>query len=309
MNTSSRMLSAIVIAMGCACRPAPAEPTSTPGDVAPDEAPSSVEPLALDCGPEVRVAAALTGPGAILLVGEMHGTTQMPEIVGRIACHAALGPEAEVILGLEMTSDNQPAVDAYLAGDGGDPAVAALLAAPHFASETKDGRNSAAMLELLASVRAWRAAGAPIEVVCFDAGPGIAATAAERDAAMAKTLVAALHERPGSTLVTLSGNVHNRTVPGVPWDAAFVPMGVHLREAFAKLVSLDFRSAGGTFWACMGEPGGEVRCGIAKMGGEDHGLDPFVEVHDAPDDKGFHGVLYVGPTTASEPAVPAPETK
>jgi hypothetical protein len=235
----------------------------------------------------------------------MHGTTQVPELVGRIACHAARAPGAEVILGLEMTTDNQAAVDAYLASDGTDPDVAALLASPHFASDMKDGRSSQAMQKLLASVRGWRSAGASIEVVCFDAGPGVAKTAAERDAAMAKTLATVHRERPGSTLVTLSGNVHNRTVPGVPWDAAFVPMGAHLREAFPGLVSLDFRSAGGTFWACMGTPGGESRCGVSLGKGRGRGPQPFVELHDARDDKGFDGVLYAGTTTASEPAVPA----
>jgi len=311
MNAQARILAAIPLVTSWACGPSPASTSSTnPADVsdaAPDDgaAPPPATPLALDCGLEVRGAAALTGPGSVLLVGEMHGTTQVPELVGRIACHAARAPNAEVILGLEMTADNQPAVDAYLASDGAQPAMAALLAAPHFASEMKDGRSSQAMVQLLASLRRWRSDGAPLEVVCFDAGPGVAKTSAERDAAMAKTLAAVHRERPGSTLVTLSGNVHNRTIPGVPWDAAFVPMGVHMREAFPKLVSLDFHSAGGTFWACMGTPGGESKCGVAKSGGEDQGAEPFVELYSTRDDKGFDGALYVGTSTASEPAVSA----
>lgn len=290
-----------ILATIAACRPAPAsEPSVAPVDQGP---PATTAP-AFDCGPEVRGAAALTGPGSVLLVGEMHGTTQVPEVVGRIACHAARAPEAEVILGLELPSDEQPAVDAYLASDGGEAAVASLLAAPHFASEMKDGRSSQAMQALLEAVRGWRAAGAPIEVLCFDVAANAAKTAAERDAGMARTLLAARRARAGSTLVTLSGNVHNRTVPGVPWDAAFVPMGVHVREAIPQLVSLDFRSAGGTFWACMGTPSGESQCGVAHSQGEDRGAEPFAELHAARDDKGFDGVLYVGPTTASEPAVP-----
>lgn len=137
----------------------------------------------------------------------------------------------------------------------------------------------------------------------------MAKTAAERDAAMAQILVAAQRARPGSTLVTLSGNIHNRTVPGVPWDAAYVPMGVRVSEAFPKLVSLDIGSAGGAFWACMSQPGGESLCGIARVRGEDRGAEPFVELHAARDDKGFDGVLYVGTMTASEPAVPAPASE
>ncbi len=304
MSSHTRTLATIFLVTSLACRPTAVEP-ATPGEGGSSVASDEAEPLALDCGPEVRGAAALTGRGSILLVGEVHGTTQVPELVGRIVCHAARAPEAKVILGVEITADNQAAVDAYLASDGADAADAALLAAPHFVSPTKDGRNSGAMHQLLVSVRGWRSAGAPIEVVCFDAGPGVAKTAAERDAAMAKTLTKIHGDRPGSTLVTLSGNVHNRTVPGVPWDAAFVPMGVHLREAFPKLVSLDFGSAGGTFWACLGTPGGKSKCGVAQSSGEDRGTEPFAELHAARDDKGFDGVLYAGTTTASEPAVPA----
>jgi hypothetical protein len=309
MPTRTGPLAMVLLAAGCTPKPMPA--AQPPTAIAEPEAgaPASIDPHPLDCGPEVRGAAALAVPGAVLLIGEMHGTTQAPEVVGRIACHAARTPGSDVILGVEITADNQPAVDAYLASDGAPPATAALLAAPHFASEMKDGRSSQAMLQLLDAVRRWRAAGASIAVVCFDAREGAASTSAERDAVMAEALVAAHHARPAVLLVTLSGNIHNRTVPGVPWDAAYVPMGVHMREAFPKLVSLDFRSAGGTFWACMGDPGGAVRCGTTKAGGEDRGPDPFVELHDARDDKGFDGVLYVGTTTASEPAVPAATTE
>ncbi len=257
----------------------------------------------LDCGGEVRGTAPLTGPGAILLVGEMHGTAQVPELVGRMVCHAADAHNATVILGLELASDNQQAVDAFLMGDGGDESVVALLEAPHFASSTKDGRNSAAMVNLLVSLRVWRAAGGRIIVVCFDAPAGRGTSAAARDEIMASTLLAAHRDRPMSTLVVLSGNIHNRTVPGVPWDASFVPMGAHLRQAFPALVSLDFRSAGGTFWACMGSPNGESTCGIHQGKGTDRGSNPFVELHGERDERGFDGVLYVGRTSASEPAV------
>lgn len=299
-------LAIVLLGLGCAPKPATTTATTTPPaheDPAPAPAP------AVDCGPAVRSAAAIAGPGAVVLVGEMHGTVQVPEAVGRIACHAALRPEGLVILGLEIATNDQPAVDAYLASDGTEPAVAALLRASHFTSDMKDGRSSKAMQQLLESVRRWRAAGAPIEVVCFDAIPNSYTTSAERDATMAKNLVAAHGAHPGATLVVLSGNIHNRTVPGVPWDAKYVPMGVHLREAFPSLVSLDFRSAGGTFWACMGSPGGETRCGVAQSQGEDRGPSPFVERLDARDDKGFDGVLYVGTTSASEPAVPAPASE
>lgn len=293
MSISSH--SGATVVLGIACAPKPAPTTHEPAGATP------VTPPPLDCGPAIQGAAAVTGPGTVLLVGEIHGTAQVPEAVGRIVCHAARRPGAEVILGLEITSDDQSTVDAYLASDGTDSAVTALMGAKHFARGMEDGRSSQAMLQLLASVRSWRAAGALIEVVCFDAGAGVAEAENQRDASMASTLVAAQRARPGATLVVLSGNLHNRTVPGTPWDPEHVPMGVHLREVFPQLVSLEFRSSGGRCWACMGSPDGEVRCGVNLVDGEDRGHEPFVE-RTARTEAGFDGVLYVGEVTASEPA-------
>ena len=62
-----------------------------------------------------------------LAISQRHG---VPELVGRIACHAARRPQADVILGLEMSADNQPVIDAYFASDGAEAAVDALRQVP-----------------------------------------------------------------------------------------------------------------------------------------------------------------------------------
>jgi hypothetical protein len=287
-----------------------------PKVVAPSDAPEAgsievqqVEPhetfadVAFECGPPVRGAEAIVKPGAVVLVGELHGTEQVPALVGALACHAAQQPAAKVVLGLEIGADDQAAVDAFVASDGGEPAVARLLEASHFASGMKDGRSSQAMLGLLDAIRQWRAQGASIEPVCFDAPPGVATSASERDAAMARTLIAARQAAPDAVVLVLTGNIHNRTVRGAPWDKDYVPMGAHVREAFSETISLDFRGAGGTAWVCMGKPGdGEPERGSAKMGGEDRGPEPFIELLQERNEYGFDGIAYVGPTTASAPA-------
>lgn len=52
---------------------------------------------------------------------------------------------------------------------------------------------------------------------------------------------------------------------------------------------------------------GRMACHAAlRSQGEDRGSEPFVERLDARDDEGFDGVLSVGATSASEPAVPTP---
>ncbi|MCH9684656.1 MAG: hypothetical protein K0V04_24690 [Deltaproteobacteria bacterium] len=259
----------------------------------------------MECGPSIEGATPLTEPGAVLLIGEMHGTNEAPEAVGRIACHAARRPERSVIVALEIAKDNQAAVDTFLASDGSSEARLAVLQAPHFVQPFKDGRSSAAMVDLLESIRGWRSQGAAIDVLCYDVNPGWHTTGVQRDAVMAESIVAARHAHATAALVVLSGNIHNRTKPGTPWDPAFVPMGVPVREAFPHTISLDFDSAGGTFWACMATPEGETKCGTAQGSGTERGSSAFVELFDEADDAGFDGTLYVGTTTASEPAVPS----
>jgi hypothetical protein len=194
---------ATVLLAGCAQKtaatpapPVPADAQSVAANETPAEPGRETEAPQIECGPPVRGAEAIAGPKAVLLVGEMHGTAQVPDAVGRIACHAAAAPEAEVMLGIEMAADNQDAVNTFLASDGTHDAVASLLGAPHFTADMKDGRNSEAMLQLLESVRTWKHGGANIDVVCFDAAEGSADNADARDAAMAHNLLAARKARP-----------------------------------------------------------------------------------------------------------------
>jgi hypothetical protein len=287
------------VAVGCA-----------PKAVAPSDAPEtgSIESQqpnpsddALECGPPVRGAEKIVRAGAVVLVGEMHGTEQVPATVGRLACNAAQQGTTTVVLGLEIGAENQPAVDAFLASDGGELAAAELLKASHFAFELKDGRNSQAMHGLLDAIRRWRSQGASIEAVCFDAAPGVATSASERDAAMARTLLDARQQHPAAVVLTLTGNIHNRTVRGAPWDKNYVPMGAHMREAFPETISLDFHSAGGTAWFCTGMSD-DLECGAGELDGEDRGTEPFIELLEERNELGFDGLLYVGSTTASPPA-------
>lgn len=297
------LAAALLALVACAAPRSAADAAPVPVDQpTPRVDPDPVVP-SLDCGDVVRGAEGLAGPGAVLLVGEMHGTKQMPALIGRIACHAALDAESEVTVGLEIPRSNQSAVDAYLRSDGAQEARASLLASSHFSGEWKDGRSSTAMVAVLESIRGWRASGASIDVLCFDADQGSYTTSMERDAAMA-SMLAAFHEASADrVLIVLSGNVHTRTRKGTPWDPEFIPMGMSLREVVPTLVALDFRSAGGSMWACMSSEDNEMNCGPAELRGSDRGDEAFVERFEEADDKGFDGIAYLGTATASEPAV------
>jgi hypothetical protein len=262
----------------------------------------------LDCPPLMRGAEPLVKAGAITLLGEMHGTEQAPATLAHLACHATQQPEAKgVIVALEIPSDNAQAVQAFLASDGGEAARTALLTASHFTDAAEDGRDSVAIVGVLEQVRAWRSKGVDVELVTFDIDSTKPVGGSERDAKMAENLAAAIEKRAGATVLVLTGNIHNRTKKGTPWDAEFVPMGLRLRDVGVQLHTLDMKMSGGSMWVCMAKPGEkEPTCGERNFKGQDQGEAPFVEFYAAPDENGFDGFYYVGAAVASPPANPGP---
>lgn len=65
-----------------------------------------------------------------ILVGEMHGTAQMPALFADLVCQAAATSGRPITVALEQNAGMQPAIDAFLKSDGGPRARASFLAAP-----------------------------------------------------------------------------------------------------------------------------------------------------------------------------------
>lgn len=63
----------------------------------------------------------------IVVLGEMHGTNEMPALFADAVCLTAQA--RSVVVALEQPSVDQAAVDAFLASDGGDEAKRAFLGA------------------------------------------------------------------------------------------------------------------------------------------------------------------------------------
>jgi len=265
---------------------------------------SSRTPVAPTCPSLPAGAENLVEPGAITLVGEVHGTVEAPAFFASLVCAAVLAAAAPgVIVGIEMPRSDQAAVDAFFAAESIAEARARLLAADHFTDRWRDGRDSESMVALLEDLRRWRASGAALTVVAFDVPAAVGMAAAARERAMAERLAIAVERHPGATVLVYTGNVHSRTVPGVPWDAELAPMGSLLRASFQRLRSLDFASAGGSTWACMTSAADEPTCGEHPQAGRDRGAHPFVELWSEPDAVGHDGIYYLGRISASPPAV------
>lgn len=267
----------------------------------------TTSPRLIPCDGAIPGSEALTAP--LVLVGEMHGSAEIPAAFGDLVCHALQRRPGETILvGLEIFSSAQGAIDAFLASDGGATARAALLEHEFWRREYQDGRSSRAMLALLDELRSHGAAGGRLAVRAFDA-PRYDSPS-DRDASMANTLSAAMDAlRPAQTLV-LVGNVHSRTLEGYPWDASatFVSMGALLRATHHELTALDVKAAGGTVWICNSADPKD--CGVRDQRAKNiGGATPRIELDGQPlSGSGYNGVLVMGELTASPPArTPATE--
>ena len=256
---------------------------------------ASAVPPAASCGPEVRGASAALRPGVLLILGELHGTREVPQLVGRLVCQA-VGLGAPVRLGLELPAAEQHRLDGYLASNGGPAARETLLAGEFWHQPFQSGKGSAAMMELIEQVRRLAQAEEDVRLFCFDSQPP------DRERRLADNLVKARAEWPRATVIVLTGNVHSRTTKGVPWDADYEPMGLHLVRAGTRLTSLNLSSSGGTAWFCTGNTAAE--CGEKPSRAEaDRGSEAFVELAAEPRTDGHHGIYYVGAVSASPPAV------
>lgn len=275
--------------------------------------------------PDVPGSEALLYAGRLVVLGELSGTEQGPRFVGALTCKA-LAAGMGVVVALELPRSSAPELEAFLTSQGQPSDRAALLASPAFTREWHDGRDSAALLELLERLRQWRQAGASVEVVAFD---DPSATRDFRDAAMADLLEPIRRSHLDRPMLVLIGNLHASTTPGRP-VAGYRPFSARLEEVGLRPVALQMAFGAGTFWGCD-MSGGGFGCGVHETRGwpppppptprtaEDRGtssagmgavgdpapatpLPPMAVRLGSTRSEGFDGLFWVGTVTASVPA-------
>lgn len=226
-----------------------------------------------------------------MIVGEMHGTAETPAGFAALVCLASVG--RTVTVAVEQPASDQPAIDAYLASDGGEAARAAFLAAPMWNQPVKDGRSSKACFELFEALRLMVREGKVSRVVAFQpvlAGPFDAA-GYERDMA---DLLRNAASKPGELVLALVGNVHAMRQPFGTGERAYMPAAGLLPGA--ETVTFNAVGDGGGYWACT--PAG---CGPQAGAPAAHHMRGIALLERQP----WSGTFYLGTaTTASPPAVP-----
>jgi hypothetical protein len=240
----------------------------------------------------------------VLLMGELHGTQEVPRFVAQSACQAAVAG-TPVTVGLELPVENQERVERFLASAGSEEDWLKLMEAPFWRSPFPDGRSSEAVANLLEQLRVLKAQGLDVRAFVFD-HPQLKGQV--REDAMAATVLQQVKAGPERFYMVVSGNVHPRTVQGLPWDRQYRPMGLLLSETLDEddVVALDMAYDSGSAWICAADPKaqeGRLECGVRPAKGRDNGDRPFIHLFDDVTRDGFHGVFYVGRVTASVPAV------
>jgi hypothetical protein len=233
--------------------------------------------------------------GATLLVGEIHGTWEIPMAVASLV-RQALATGNEVILCVEIPTTEQESIDRFLISDGEDRAIDDLLDTPFWVGQ--DGRASVGMFAMLELVRRLRSSGHEVHVHAIDfdwARQPADASAYYRDQTMAENLLQVRKNFPEAILITLAGNVHTRIAKGAPWDDQYAPMGWFVSQSLPDVVSFDIQISGGHAWVMTEQGEGE-----RAMSGKDQGDDPFFLI-DHTRETGYDGVFYIGRISAAKP--------
>lgn len=245
-------------------------------------------PPAADCT-EIAGTAPVLSAGRIVMVGEVHGTSEMPAEFLRLACNALQRGRA-VRVGLEMLDPNG-ALAAYIASSGDATARQALLAERHW-NGMRDGRSSLAWLGMIEALRSMRERGLPLSVFAlYDRS-----FTGSYDRVMAARLRQERTSHPDALILTYTGNVHSMLKRVAPFPE---PMGSLVADL--KPVAIVLSSDAGQSWSCMGG----AECGVNDWPAPPENGPPHV-ARTSPRKGVYTLQLNVGRITASPPAVPVP---
>jgi hypothetical protein len=137
----------------------------------------------------------------LLLIGELHGTREVPRLVASLL--VKLGEIGYQGLGLEVPHELRPALIGWADGRATEPPS-------FFRQPSRDGRGSIEVLQLVKDARALH-----MDVLCFDqSADQPARTWADRDRWMARNLLQQWSTlSAGTRVIAICGSLHARLAP------------------------------------------------------------------------------------------------
>lgn len=230
-----------------------------------------------------------------IVIGEFHGTNEMPQIFGDAVCHAS--KERPISVALEMPETDQQLINAYLASSGDFDAKQDFLKAQIWKNDFKDGRSSEAMFALFDRLRVFHAAGKIQSVIAFQ--PAQRVSNSKYEIAMAALIKK--HTPKGSLSLVFVGNVHAMRTKVAFGPKPYVAMAGHLPKK--STLTLNIVDGGGSAWACTGPK----KCGIITGQRPKQNSQRGVVI-EGQSNAAYDGMLFLGAaTTASPPQQPLSE--
>jgi len=223
-----------------------------------------------------------------IIVGEVHGTAEMPAAFRDIVCNAAAA-KRPIVVAVERSETEQADIDAFMRSGREAKARTALLKGYMWQNKAmQDGRNSRAYLQLLEDLRVMHRGGVIGRVVAFQ--PAVRThDAASYEAEMAKRLQSASPDEK-TLVLAFVGNCHAMRIPmcGSKSAAGDLPR--------AETFTIDVEGSGGSVWNCGPD------CGVHKVYGPSPIGSPRLDVIEDPRAP-YDAMLFLGgPVTASLPA-------
>ena len=217
-------------------------------------------------------------PGTVVIIGEVHGTSEFPAAVERIA-RAVAGP---VHLGVEFSAASQAALDRYLDTAGAKDEQARLRAVDPWPD--RGGRATHAMFGLVDAWRQLRQQGRDVAISAFSLAPGDPVSSAtrntDRDRVMADRLADRIDAHDGYVHLVLCGDLHAQVrgpSPARAFESSFVPMAA-LLDRRLDLVAIRGTHRGGTSWNLYGTGRGDRTLRLVdERGGVDLGDREFID--------------------------------
>lgn len=227
----------------------------------------------------------------VIVVGEMHGTTQVPFFVLKLIRQLSQNDKM-ISVGLEIPANYQSDIENFLNSGDFDK----LLALDYF--KYADGRTSVAMGELIKGLRKI----SKLNVVCFDIVSGLGSNV-NRDSLMGVNLS---RNYKGGQMIILTGNLHANLKEGY-WQPKYKSAIFYFNKISGlgdKLISLNTYYDSGTIWNCM-QDGCKERDAGSNGGNlkQSYGLTNFVGIYDHVHPSGYSGFVYFDKVTASKPMV------
>ena len=248
-----------------------------------------------ECAAPAGTDALLERPERVLVVGDWHGTVEIPAAFLGIVCEAA--NQGPVTVALEMPETERTLFRNALSAPTEEAARETVLYGDFGNPRSTDGRNSVAMLDMMVGFWRLKAAGRDIAIRPF---MSVDSVIRGRDQAwweleMAYGMSRALADRSEARVVVFVGDLHARKKGYERFPDVGLPAAGHLHAS--DTFTLHTAVQGGESWSCEATCGRRVNRGRHDAAPEVRGI-----ILGPVQDGAYDGLLAVGPTTASPPA-------